>query len=225
MVAAWLRRPFHVLSLSAWPFLLIHLLIGHKELRFLFPIAPVALASAAWIAAELSERWPIVRRRAIVMTLFLVNVAHYIAVTAAVKPPEMHAIRAVLRHVPAGSRLFVVGFDPWDWDDVKLHFYRPKGVVIERIDDPIAVESRLIEHSAAYVLLPHAWLVEEQAPLSARCMTMWRFYPDIVESFGLRDLLERKRSGLLLRCHQNMRARDKLTPRSTGSSSTTPTTP
>jgi GPI mannosyltransferase 3 len=38
----WVRYPKHILTWSVFPFFLIHVLIGHKELRFLFPMAHVA---------------------------------------------------------------------------------------------------------------------------------------------------------------------------------------
>ncbi len=57
VVVAWLRYPKHILTFTCVPFVLLHMLIAHKELRFLFPIAhamPVflvfgmmAIASAA----------------------------------------------------------------------------------------------------------------------------------------------------------------------------------
>lgn len=39
MVAGWIRFPKHLLTWATLPFVCIHSLIAHKELRFLFPIA------------------------------------------------------------------------------------------------------------------------------------------------------------------------------------------
>jgi phosphatidylinositol glycan class B len=37
----WTRRPKHLITAITLPFFLVHLLIGHKELRFLFPLIPL----------------------------------------------------------------------------------------------------------------------------------------------------------------------------------------
>lgn len=36
----WIRKPLSLLSLLSWPFFVVHCFIGHKELRFLFPLIP-----------------------------------------------------------------------------------------------------------------------------------------------------------------------------------------
>ena len=44
MVAMWLRNPRHVLTWISLPFVLAHMALGHKEARFLFPLAIMATA-------------------------------------------------------------------------------------------------------------------------------------------------------------------------------------
>ena len=44
MVAMWLRNPRHVVTWATLPFILAHMLIAHKEARFLFPLAILATA-------------------------------------------------------------------------------------------------------------------------------------------------------------------------------------
>jgi phosphatidylinositol glycan class B len=58
----WWRFPRHLLTWATLPFVLVHSLIGHKEIRFLFPILPAAtlclvLLLAAPAAARRGERW------------------------------------------------------------------------------------------------------------------------------------------------------------------------
>ncbi len=40
MVFFWIRHPRHPVTLATAPFFLVHCLIGHKEMRFLYPLAP-----------------------------------------------------------------------------------------------------------------------------------------------------------------------------------------
>ena len=44
MVAMWLRNPRHVLTWISLPFVLVHMALGHKEARFLFPLTIMATA-------------------------------------------------------------------------------------------------------------------------------------------------------------------------------------
>lgn len=58
----WWRYPRHLLTWATLPFFVVHSLIGHKEIRFLFPILPAAalcvvLLLAAPSPARAWERW------------------------------------------------------------------------------------------------------------------------------------------------------------------------
>lgn len=44
LVCQWARKPLSRLSLITWPFVLLHVAVSHKELRYLFPLAPFAPA-------------------------------------------------------------------------------------------------------------------------------------------------------------------------------------
>lgn len=44
LAAMWLRAPRHVLTWATLPFVLLHVLVAHKEARFLFPLALLAPA-------------------------------------------------------------------------------------------------------------------------------------------------------------------------------------
>jgi phosphatidylinositol glycan class B len=67
VILAWIRNPRNIFTLSCVPFVLLHMAIAHKELRFLFPIAhamPVFLALGiqsiiSYRSVILSGKWPI----------------------------------------------------------------------------------------------------------------------------------------------------------------------
>ncbi|MEY4706620.1 MAG: hypothetical protein RJB58_343 [Pseudomonadota bacterium] len=44
MLALWLRNPRHVLTWASLPFVLLHVMVAHKEARFLFPLVILATA-------------------------------------------------------------------------------------------------------------------------------------------------------------------------------------
>ena len=90
----WLRRPGHVLTWITVAFLGVHLLIGHKELRFMFPlvnIVPVVMVLAAQIVTQDARLQPLARfgyrYRKVLLALF-VAVNSVVLVYASTKPAE-----------------------------------------------------------------------------------------------------------------------------------------
>lgn len=57
MVAMWLRNARHVVTWATLPFVLVHLLIAHKEARFLFPLAILATAFPVLGFSPRLPRW------------------------------------------------------------------------------------------------------------------------------------------------------------------------
>jgi phosphatidylinositol glycan class B len=57
LAAMWLRNPRHVMSWVTLPFVLAHVLVAHKEARFLFPLAILATAFPVLGFSPLLPRW------------------------------------------------------------------------------------------------------------------------------------------------------------------------
>jgi phosphatidylinositol glycan class B len=57
MVAMWVRNTRHVVTWASLPFVLAHLLIAHKEARFLFPLEILTTASPVLGFAPSLPRW------------------------------------------------------------------------------------------------------------------------------------------------------------------------
>lgn len=57
MGAMWLRNPRHVVTWASVPFVLAHIVIAHKEARFLFPLAILATAFPALGFSPHLPRW------------------------------------------------------------------------------------------------------------------------------------------------------------------------
>ena len=57
MIAMWLRNPRHPLTWATLPFVLLHVMVAHKEARFLFPLAIVATAFPVLGLSPNLPRW------------------------------------------------------------------------------------------------------------------------------------------------------------------------
>lgn len=83
-----LLRPKHVLIWTIGPFLLVHSMVAVKEVRFLFPLAPLIpwLLIAAWEA--LQKRWPTTMARTIwLRVLFAISVVNAAALLTGITTP------------------------------------------------------------------------------------------------------------------------------------------
>ncbi|HET8733149.1 MAG TPA: hypothetical protein VFM45_05180 [Anaeromyxobacteraceae bacterium] len=59
LLLSWFRAPRHLLTWATVPFVVVHSLIGHKEIRFLFPMLPLATLAVllAWSGPPPERRW------------------------------------------------------------------------------------------------------------------------------------------------------------------------
>lgn len=68
----WIKRPFHPLTWATLPFVLIHIIISHKELRFLFPLVAMVPLAISWLLDD--KRFYFLRKRGWVILFFVLNV-------------------------------------------------------------------------------------------------------------------------------------------------------
>jgi phosphatidylinositol glycan class B len=57
MLAMWLRNPRHLLTWASLPFVLLHVMVAHKEARFLFPLAILVTAMPVLGFSPAPPRW------------------------------------------------------------------------------------------------------------------------------------------------------------------------
>jgi phosphatidylinositol glycan class B len=117
MAAMWLRNPRHPVTWATLPFVLAHVLVAHKEARFLFPLAILATAFPVLGFSPLLPRWreAFARlwrwrngRAAKVITALSVIFMAYLAIYPFGIRPHMPMARYLYRH-DIGT---VYSFDP-----------------------------------------------------------------------------------------------------------------
>ncbi|NCA84523.1 MAG: hypothetical protein EOM83_03005 [Clostridia bacterium] len=132
-------------SLFVWiitPYLLIHILIPHKEVRFLFPLANfVAVVVYLAIAAVGMRLKVLAIRKVLLVVLILIGLINLIAVIPASFSPAgsgrgeaMKTINQIVKHVPAD--LYYAGnANPYDpWNGLPARFYLPPNLRFINID-------------------------------------------------------------------------------------------
>lgn len=128
------------------PFFLGHSLIGHKELRFLFPMTFIVLVLAVWGR----NAWrPRVRNfwRQIFQAAWKVALAINVVMLAYVlsQPAEamMPCYRYLYHHARSGRQVYALGKNPYEMVGLPVRYYEPPGLrltVLEKNDSlPVAV--------------------------------------------------------------------------------------
>jgi phosphatidylinositol glycan class B len=143
-----LRKPLHPLSWAAGPFFVAHSLIGHKELRFLFPLALLSLVFLVLALAPQGDRWdrwvrPVWSRRAhpLARVLLACNVVGLGILCFAPMRPQVSFQRFVRHHFPKRFEAHLLTpFSPWVAGKLSMHFYRPETLVLHPLGSLAEVE-------------------------------------------------------------------------------------
>lgn len=145
MVAMWLRNPRHVVTWASLPFVLAHVAIAHKEARFLFPLAILAVS---FPVLGFSPRLPLWRSAfariwgwrkgwaAKAITAISVLAMVYFALYPFGVRPHMPMARYLYRHYSGPVWSFGKPFDSYP-------MYRPAGFIIARLKDQAQLDALL----------------------------------------------------------------------------------
>ena len=136
-VVAWLRWPRHVLTAATLPFVLVHCLIAHKELRFLFPIAPLLPTLLVLAVVRADGAWwrPLTRPslKLVLQVLLCLDLIALTALSAFSTRPKIGLQRFVYRLAPERFEAVVQTPDtPWHHGVLPMHFYRPRSLELRR---------------------------------------------------------------------------------------------
>jgi phosphatidylinositol glycan class B len=135
MIVMTARNPRHVLSWVALPFFVLNMLVGHKEARFLFPLAQMATAFPVLAFSPSLPRWRgfavrIWSWRNSVTAKFATAVSVLLMAFLAIYPfgfrPHMPMARYVYRNFTGNFTAYSLGQEPF----VSYPMYKPPGTTI-----------------------------------------------------------------------------------------------
>jgi phosphatidylinositol glycan class B len=146
----WWRFPRHLLTWITLPFVLVHSAIGHKEIRFLFPILPAAILCVVVLlsAPPAARRWI---RRGTAATGFLwlgrvtwvVNAVALLVLCLLPSSDNLELQRFFHRHAGEPAR-WVALSDPRRFHGHEVPFLAPRPMPeVERVGDAASLEAAL----------------------------------------------------------------------------------
>lgn len=216
----WIRRPWSLVTWSMVPFVLAHVLIAHKEFRFVFPLATLAVlltlrsvddARAAWPRA-----WNALRasRWALVLFWLLVTEDLVLLAVSALRPSQQ--TMPLYEHIwamqpPPGIIYFlkqrpdqVTRRDqPYDFGQgLILRFYQPPSLNMVAFKDPAELDLRL--HAAPVWLIGYGFnLPKEVGVLRDECVPEARSLPEWLSHFNINHWIDRTPIWTLYRCRSS----------------------
>jgi GPI mannosyltransferase 3 len=149
------RFPKNILSLSFIPFVLVHIIIPHKEPRFLFPLIsglPVLMALAYDDLCSASGKWA--KTKEILLKIFWsVNIGFLIFSSFKPASDQFGLYEYIYHHYNGKTAtLLSKGRQPYHLVDFRLYFHRPQDIrLIDSVSD--VKDDSLISVSKAPVLM------------------------------------------------------------------------
>ena len=133
----WARRPLHCLTWATAPFFVVHCLISHKEMRFLFPVAvltPVLVVLALAPGGDRWYRWLRVLRQyrrplaSVFIALDLVALALFCLTPS---NPQLGFQRFVRHQYPKRFEAYLLTpYSPWEAERLSMYVYRPETLTL-----------------------------------------------------------------------------------------------
>jgi phosphatidylinositol glycan class B len=122
----FLIKPFDILTWMCLPFLLIHLWVPHKELRFLFPLIPFAALMTTAAYAKLEERFNLMKTSLFTWSLRLVvfvNIAVSLYIMFLPADTQNNLYRFVYEQCASHTLLVYTGENPY-YKAAPIDFYK-----------------------------------------------------------------------------------------------------
>jgi phosphatidylinositol glycan class B len=194
-VVAWclVRRPRSLLVWLVVPFLVGHSLVGHKEYRFLFPLAlPVTFMLGMAVQSAAMTGWRLAAFRAFAAF----NVIWLLVLPYRPASFEVGFYRDVYGR---GIRdLYSIDGDPYTMAGLPVYFYRPAETRVHVIE-PAAVEE-VVADQPAWLFAKRLRPFDPGSPLEDRCQVEYRSVPLWAGRVNVNDWLSRVPIWGLYRC-------------------------
>jgi phosphatidylinositol glycan class B len=205
MVVAWVRRPRHIVTWATLPFFLAHCLVGHKEIRFLFPMALLAtfFFLLAYAPDEADERRPRFARslweQRSRWPAKLVYATNFIGLAIAClfcgrRTIEMQ--RFIYNQYGPGCQVYLVGEkNPYQNFGCNMYFYRPDGFMFNELRSFDELQAAMKNSPRQFLLITDQLsLADQQGRIVPEAKLVWRSYPSWLEHFNYFHWLERART-------------------------------
>ncbi len=214
----WYRYPRNLLTILTALFMLQHSLVGHKELRFVLPIFPLALAMLVFL---LPARWygadgtasPMRRRPVVVLIvtwiLIVANFAGLVGQSLFPLKSEVAVHRFILSREPEHFEFYSFGASPYLWFRdhlggyrVRMEFYRPPKVTHHVVGNSAELEAAIAEDGPIYFLFDKddRNQVSQWGNLETLCTLVYHSFGPLMKTINFNDWQQWERQFSIFEC-------------------------
>ncbi len=184
----FIKRPFHLISFSGLSFLIIHSLTGHKEIRFIFPLAPFA----AFYGGQFIDYFKKWKCPAWIWKFFIFQ--SFVALLLSSLKPAHNPIKFykhLYYHQEQMSKIYTLNVIR-----DQLFFYQNRKVEFKHIKDTTEVSKD------SFWILTDRVQAKEKITLAHKCHVDYSSYPEWVIK-QLRKVSKKSKVWTLLKCQKN----------------------
>lgn len=214
----WFRYPRNLLTILTAVFMLQHSLIGHKELRFILPIFPLALAMFVFLIptkwyAENGVANPLRKRpvRILVLAWILIvaNFAGLIGQSLFPLKSEVAVHKFILSRQPKHFEFYSFGASPYLWFKdhlggyrVRMEFYKPEKVTHRVVDSGAELETAIRKHGPIYFLFDKddRTLVSRWGNLETLCTSVYHSFGPLMKKINFNNWQQWERQFSIFEC-------------------------
>ena len=204
----WFYYPKHVLTWITIPYLAIHLLIGHKELRFLFPlvnILPFVLVLSFQVMKEDARFYRIKTRvknykKLIMYTFLIINTV--LLMIVCFKPADMHIYlyQYVYNHYDSeDTELLYVNKSPFHARAVPVNFYRKKNMKLIKFKNTKALVNYARQTEKIYLFTTEKPALDPIMK-TLGCINVFQTLPQAANYININHWVERTPKWILYEC-------------------------
>jgi phosphatidylinositol glycan class B len=129
--ASWVGKPRHALTWCTVPYFVVHALLAHKELRFLFPIAVVAPIQASFVWFRLREHLSRAVRVGLKWVALPINAGMLAVLPLLATRSEVLMDRFIYNS--GAEHIVGLGSSPYEMPPLPIFFYRSPRVIYEQL--------------------------------------------------------------------------------------------
>ncbi len=185
-------RKRDILSWTLFPFLLIHFIIGHKEMRFIFPmlgflpliiIQGIDLVRQKWISDLLDKR----AVKYAVNIFWVANLILLLMITVIPVDNENKLFQTIYRDYPGQTILYFTNENPYR-RALDIHFYKRKNLITAKVD---SIEQVNIVPGSTCLLV--VLMNPETSGLRYKRKLIYSSFPEWLKFFNFNHWIERTR--------------------------------
>lgn len=185
-------RKRDILSWTLIPFLLIHFIIGHKEMRFIFPILGFMPYIIVWAIGFVKKKWipRLLDIKGVKYSLYvfwITNLIMVIIVTVTPVDNENGIFQKIYRDYPTPTTLYFIKEDPYH-RALDINFYKRQNLITAKVDS-----FEQVNLVPGYTSLLVVLMNPETPGLRYKRKLIYTSFPDWLKFFNFNHWIERTR--------------------------------